>query len=282
LAALLSSSALAVTLTGEHMYTINYDWANLQFSLNDTVSMPTDTVWTTLVADTYHIQMSFFQFVLPGTPANCDSFSVEVWTSNLSELEPTGVLIQVFVLEAGDSFSYPETEFWGQWGVYHTCPDSSQLCLNRSPVAADARNAYLLNRDRPNAVRFVIGVRTYVNHIHQIDHVALNWYGITNAVNPPSAVLPASVSLSNYPNPFNPSTNIAYNLQKTTVVSLKVYNVLGQEIRVLLQQTMMPAGSHTVSWDGTNSNGLPVPSGSYWIRLQSDYGIKVQRALLVR
>ncbi len=69
-----------------------------------------------------------------------------------------------------------------------------------------------------------------------------------------------------YPNPFNPSTTIGYALPEASEVALEVYNVQGQRIRELVGGRQ-PAGWHAVVWDGRNSNGKPVPSGVYVVRM---------------
>lgn len=66
----------------------------------------------------------------------------------------------------------------------------------------------------------------------------------------------------NYPNPFNPLTNLPFNLPNRCEVSLRVYNVLGEEVATLVNGTFMEPGYHTISW---NASGLP--SGIYFYRL---------------
>lgn len=83
------------------------------------------------------------------------------------------------------------------------------------------------------------------------------------------AQLPQEFGLSqNYPNPFNPSTVISYQLPKEGHVSLKIYNVLGKELRVLVDGTR-GAGFHSITWDGKDHNGNIVGSGIYFYRLVS-------------
>ena len=83
-----------------------------------------------------------------------------------------------------------------------------------------------------------------------------------------TALIEAYTLYDNYPNPFNPSTTIRYTLTgpKESIVSLTVYNQLGQEVRSLVYETQ-PAGAYTVSWDGTDAAGNRVSSGIYFYRL---------------
>jgi hypothetical protein len=88
--------------------------------------------------------------------------------------------------------------------------------------------------------------------------------------------LPNSFELSqNYPNPFNPSTTIEFTVGKlhergsgTERVTLTIYDLLGREVRTLVNQ-QMPYGRHRVHWDGTNDHGQAVGSGVYTYRLQA-------------
>jgi hypothetical protein len=69
-----------------------------------------------------------------------------------------------------------------------------------------------------------------------------------------------------YPNPFNPSTEIRYDVAKPTVVQIKVYNSLGQEVRSLVDQHQN-TGSYSVIWDGKNNIGNVMSSGIYIYRM---------------
>ena len=81
--------------------------------------------------------------------------------------------------------------------------------------------------------------------------------------------LPEVYSLSqNYPNPFNPSTEIVFGLPQQSQVRLAVYNVLGQEVRLLANGTF-PAGSHVATWDGLNGAGNAMASGIYFYRIEA-------------
>ncbi len=72
----------------------------------------------------------------------------------------------------------------------------------------------------------------------------------------------------NYPNPFNPTTAIRYQLPKSGSVELTIYNLLGQEIRKLVNENRI-AGQYTVQWDGRDETGAAVASGVYLYRLKA-------------
>ncbi|MBX2992789.1 MAG: T9SS type A sorting domain-containing protein [Bacteroidetes bacterium] len=81
--------------------------------------------------------------------------------------------------------------------------------------------------------------------------------------------VPKSFDLSqNYPNPFNPATTIQYALPNSALVTLKIYNLLGQEMATLVDQTK-PAGYHTAVWDGRNQHGSDAATGVYLCRIEA-------------
>ncbi|MFC1558709.1 FlgD immunoglobulin-like domain containing protein, partial [candidate division KSB1 bacterium] len=80
--------------------------------------------------------------------------------------------------------------------------------------------------------------------------------------------LPSDFKLSqNFPNPFNPITNIRFQLPEASKVTLKIYNILGQEIKTLVNKNM-DAGFHSFKWQGTNDRGIKVASGVYIYRIK--------------
>jgi len=78
----------------------------------------------------------------------------------------------------------------------------------------------------------------------------------------------------NYPNPFNTSTSIAYELQKDSEVDLTIYNTNGEAVRQLACGKQL-GGSHSVTWDGTDSSGKNVPTGIYYCKLKVDHDNQV-------
>ncbi len=85
----------------------------------------------------------------------------------------------------------------------------------------------------------------------------------------------------NYPNPFNPETTIAYSLAEPAMVELAVFNLLGQEVAVLVQ-TRQEAGAYKIRWRGKDKSDVPVPSGLYLYRLQTPEFTAVKRMLFLK
>jgi protocatechuate 3,4-dioxygenase beta subunit len=103
------------------------------------------------------------------------------------------------------------------------------------------------------------------------------------SVEDPSEVIPATMALrGNYPNPFNPETEIHFDLSQDTAVKLRIFNVLGREVNVLVDGQMQ-AGEHSVVWNGTDLNGQQMTSGIYFYVLESaGQRVDVKKMTLMR
>ena len=84
-----------------------------------------------------------------------------------------------------------------------------------------------------------------------------------------------------YPNPFNPVTSINYDLPEAGLATLRVYNLLGQQVRTLVDQHM-PAGRHTAKWQGRDDRGRTVPTGVYFIRFSAGGVIHHNKIMLLK
>lgn len=84
-----------------------------------------------------------------------------------------------------------------------------------------------------------------------------------------------------FPNPFNPATTILFDLPKETGVSLEIVDILGRQVRLLVDQ-QMEAGSHIVPWDGRSSHGTEAAAGIYFARLRTEEKTRTIKMVLVR
>jgi photosystem II stability/assembly factor-like uncharacterized protein len=85
----------------------------------------------------------------------------------------------------------------------------------------------------------------------------------------------------NFPNPFNPTTTIQYTLPHRAKVLLKIYDVLGNEIRTLIDETQS-SGIKSVVWDSRDDNGKSVSSGIYFYQLKSGSNVQTKRMILLK
>ena len=98
----------------------------------------------------------------------------------------------------------------------------------------------------------------------------------------PADVRPTDFSLNqNVPNPFNAGTRIEYSLPQAGPVRLEIFNLMGQRVTSLIDETV-PAGKHTVRWEGRDAHGQPVGSGVYFYRLQTERHTSMRKMVLMR
>ena len=75
-------------------------------------------------------------------------------------------------------------------------------------------------------------------------------------------------AFENYPNPFNPVTTISYDLPKESLVSITIYDMLGNKVKTLIN-AQQRSGYHTLNWDATNNFGGKVSAGMYIYTIQA-------------
>lgn len=114
-----------------------------------------------------------------------------------------------------------------------------------------------------------------------IDNVKMDSASAT-IVRAVSADMPEGYALhQNFPNPFNPSTEIRYDVQKQGHVSLAIYNAIGQKVATIFEGVQAP-GSYRTIWDGSADNGEKAPAGLYFYHLQADGFSKTMKMVLMK
>ena len=86
---------------------------------------------------------------------------------------------------------------------------------------------------------------------------------------------------NNYPNPFNPVTNITYDIPEVTQVTLDIYNISGQKVSTLAQGQHEP-GRYRIQWNATNNYGKPLSSGMYIYRIRAGNFVSVKKLILMK
>jgi hypothetical protein len=95
--------------------------------------------------------------------------------------------------------------------------------------------------------------------------------------------LPQKLRLyANYPNPFNPSTRLEFDIPKRGKVFLTIYDVVGRKVRVVIAGQTFEPGSHATEWDGLSDSGALAGSGVYFARLRAAGDAQVQKITLIR
>ncbi|MBC8322744.1 MAG: T9SS type A sorting domain-containing protein [Candidatus Marinimicrobia bacterium] len=111
---------------------------------------------------------------------------------------------------------------------------------------------------------------------------ALDWLHRGSVSIDPAISMPEKFRLHhNYPNPFNPITNIHYELHKNTEVKITIYDVLGRVVRKLVNGKQV-SGKHKVMWNGTNDLGQPVSAGVYFYKMEAGDVVKTRKMVLLK
>ena len=147
-------------------------------------------------------------------------------------------------------------------------------------------------------LRDLLGYEVYLNGVFVDDTTDLEWdfYGLVNGEFYDAGVLAVYVEgnsdlveinfeytgtgtndiivattqlNNNYPNPFNPVTNIAFSLGEPGHVTLEVYNIKGEKVRTLVDK-VLGANNHVITWNGKDDNNKPVSSGVYFYKMISE------------
>ena len=97
-----------------------------------------------------------------------------------------------------------------------------------------------------------------------------------------NTTLPDEFALfQNYPNPFNPSTQISFDIPKSEFITLRIFNLLGQDVKTLTSKLMNP-GRYTFEWDGKDFLSNDVASGVYFYEISGESFISRKKMLLIR
>jgi len=128
-----------------------------------------------------------------------------------------------------------------------------------------------------NSTRLIIVAPESDNLFTANGHFTVEDIIVANVSGEAAVIMPSELTLSKaYPNPFNPSTSLNVYVPADGMVSLSVYNVMGQEVATL-HSGNMAAGSHTVTW-----NASDMTSGLYFVRAESSDGVAVQKVMLMK
>jgi hypothetical protein len=96
-----------------------------------------------------------------------------------------------------------------------------------------------------------------------------------------TAVVKENKLYANYPNPFNPATNIRFSVKYQGNVTLKIYSIDGRLVKTLINSEIS-SGEYSIRWNGKDNNGVPVPSGTYLYRIEAPNYTKTMKALLIK
>jgi len=178
----------------------------------------------------------------------------------------------------GESFSFK---------LYYMNP-YNKMAWYKTQYQGNYYNAFLYKGESESYGNFTL---KYVDDFiygygyHQYAAKTCVWYSTTGKATPETeeiSNLPQTYSLlSNYPNPFNPTTTISYTLPEAGNVNLAVYNINGQLVNTLVNE-YKNAGMHNVIWNSTDASGNTVTSGVYFYRIETGDFAEAKQMMLVK
>ncbi len=139
-------------------------------------------------------------------------------------------------------------------------------------------------RDLDNNTTYYWRVRSKLGENNYSSYSALASFntgtGVTSVKE--ETIVPTNFYMSqNYPNPFNPTTNIRFGIPEASNVKVVIYNMLGQQIKVLVNNSFA-AGTYNLTWDGTNDMGVKVAGGAYIYRISAGNFISTKKMVLLK
>ncbi len=222
---------------------------------------------------------------IPDLVFNGDEFDVSVWAHNVGDLKG----YQLTVKYNSDKYTLIQTdEVEGDFLVSGDPSISRTVFFNLDDRKGKIYVSSLLGKVKSAegsgellTLRFKSNVDGETPNIMLTDIMVGNSdnkiFKLADAVNMPEDFM----LRQNFPNPFNPETSIRLQLPEASQVTLKVYNILGQEIKTLVNKNL-DAGYHTIRWDGTNNIGLKVASGVYIYRMKAGGFINSKKMVFLK
>jgi len=214
-------------------------------------------------------------------------------------LNPNNYLITPLINIPSDSYGarleyYVTT--WNLWadhyGVYISTTGNAPVNFTRQLLDETAPGGDHLNQNwtlKTIDLSYYVGDNIYIafRHFDSFNRYFLMLDDVRVVVSSPTSIveeviLPVVSALKgNYPNPFNPSTTISFDIAHTGNVSIDVYNIKGQKVKTLTNE-VFTAGRHNVVWNGDDASGRSVGSGVYFYRMVSKDFESVKKMILVK
>ncbi|NQV36699.1 MAG: T9SS type A sorting domain-containing protein [Candidatus Marinimicrobia bacterium] len=166
------------------------------------------------------------------------------------------------LVSLGDTVDTPLGSYWPCYKFYHYIGEDAEFydwfapdvgLVQRDQITIAGLTRYQLINIGP-VVSVVDGDKTFTNGYHLSE---------------------------NYPNPFNPTTTLHYELPSDSDVKIVVYDVIGREVSILVN-TALFAGSHQVIWNGKNSFGKDMPTGTYYAKMSTTEFSKTIKMILIK
>jgi hypothetical protein len=211
---------------------------------------------------------------------------------DLVEAPPIGEYIQLSIIENEERFAAnfkPALTPGNQWEMELSVSPLIELPVHINLLETgklqEGQQLYILDKDFDCAIattekNFSVKISREMPVRHFKVLVGTKEYAEQNSQG--ISLIPLDYRLDqNFPNPFNPETIIPYQLGRRSMVSLEIYNILGQRIRTLIHD-VQNTGQYAVTWDGRNDEGKLVAAGIYMCHFQADEFAATRKLILVR
>ncbi len=180
-----------------------------------------------------------------------------------------GTIVQ---LDGSNSFDPDGDELTFLWSAPPEIELSNPNIINPTFIAPD------VEEDTTYILTLVVSDSLLNSDPDEVEITVL-WNGVDTDDN---TILNNTTSLSNYPNPFNPTTTISFSILEESKVELSIFNIKGQKIKTLTRE-YYSKGSHSIIWNGEDELGKPVSSGIYYYKLSVNSKTEeVKKCLLLK
>ncbi len=210
-----------------------------------------------------------------------DTGTLNEWCLNVSVTDVV-VASETPVLQVSQTQGSPELS-WDYnpqaiegFHVYRRAEGGNAVRLTEQPLRSD--DGHLVFTD--DTSEFAVGTKLYYS-LRQVRNGGELGFGdeVEFTV---TSVLPTVFAVhDNYPNPFNPVTNIKFDLPRSTRVSLRIYDLGGRLVRTLVDENLARS-TYTYQWDGTDNSGRRAASGVYYYRIETDRNTQTRKMMLVK
>jgi hypothetical protein len=249
--------------------------------------LSSDNIWIYL--GRYEFQegtLGYIEVIIDTTiiqPTEADSNKNVVRADAVKLLEaPTGVAVATFFAEIADEgvavhWSTTDPYHLDQFNIYRLTQlgarPGPQDRINHRPLRGTSPYVYLDKDVLPGEIYYY-----WLEQIDETGHSTFHGPAIANL----SGLVPETYALyQNYPNPFNPETTIRYALPREEQVSLAIFNIRGQLVKTLVDESVQ-AGYHSLVWNGRNEAGGAVASGIYFVQLQAGAYHQTRKLALIK
>ena len=147
-------------------------------------------------------------------------------------------------------------------------------CINNTLYASSSTGLHIYNVSNPYSAYelgnfpdcFPKGTYPTENYVYCAESFRFSVFGDTTLVSINDNIIFDKFDLSNYPNPFNPTTTIKFSIKNDSKIELSIYNIKGQKVKILIHNDL-GVGSHSIIWNGDDEYNNPVSSGIYCYKL---------------